>query len=82
MRPLDLTLPADLMLGILPELVLSACSLLVLLVAAWRHRTDADSRLAGRISLAGLVVAFAVTLSMWLGGARAEGLPHMVAVVD
>jgi NADH-quinone oxidoreductase subunit N len=79
-RPLDLTLPADLMLGILPELVLSACSLLVLLVTAWRHRTDADSRLAGRISLAGLLVAFAVTLSMWLGGARAEGLPHMVAV--
>ena len=80
MRPLDLTLPADLMLGILPELVLSGWALLVLLVAAWRHRSDQDSRLAGRIALAGLVLAFVVTLAMWLGGARSEGLPHMVAV--
>ena len=80
MRPLDLTLPADLMLGILPELVLSGWSLLVLLLTAWRHRTDRDSRLAGLLSLAGLVVTFAVTLAMWLGGARAEGLSHMVAV--
>ncbi len=80
MIPLDLTSPGGVLTALLPELVLGGWSLVVLLVAAWRHRDGADSVLAGRVTLAGLVLALGAVFWLWLGGATAAGIPHMVAV--
>ncbi|HLB55343.1 MAG TPA: hypothetical protein VJK71_09565, partial [Gemmatimonadales bacterium] len=55
MRPLDIRVPGDAALALLPEILLSVGALVVLLVNAWRHRTPADSRLAGWLALASLV---------------------------
>jgi NADH-quinone oxidoreductase subunit N len=67
-------------LALLPEIVLSAWSLLVLLVIAWRHETDADARLAGWLSIVGLLAAGAAQLWLYLAGATSAGLPQMVAL--
>src|SRR5205823_678002 len=52
---LDPSLYQDLMLSILPELVLTAWSLILLLFVAWRHETIRDLRLAGWLTFAALV---------------------------
>lgn len=77
MNPLDLSTPAGLTRALLPEILLSAWALMVLLVVAWRHRTAADSRLAGWLSLAGLVATAAVVLGPWSGG-TIDGIPNMI----
>lgn len=80
MNPIDLTTPAGMMLGLLPELVLSAAILLVLLVVAWRHQGPADSRRAGWLSLVSLGLT-GVALS-WLAVVAPEdpGIGLMIAV--
>jgi NADH-quinone oxidoreductase subunit N len=78
MSPIDLSVPAGLMLAMLPSLVLTAWSLVVLLVIGWRHGTEADSRRAGMLSAVGVVLAGATALWLWTGGARAAGVSHMV----
>ena len=80
MSPIDMGTPAGVTLALLPEIVLSAWSLLVLLVIAWRHETDADARLAGWLSFAGLLVAGGAQLWLYLAGATPAGLPQMVAL--
>lgn len=80
MNGLDLATPAGVMLALLPELVVVAASLIVLLLNAFRHQTAADSRLAGWVSLAGLVAAAAALASLWQTGAAPIGTPHMVAL--
>ncbi len=80
MNGLDLATPAGVMLALLPELVVIAASLVVLLVNAWRHKTTADSRLAGWISLAGIVAALAALAALWQSGATPIGAPHMIAL--
>jgi NADH-quinone oxidoreductase subunit N len=77
---IDLRTPTGLMLGLMPELVLSLAILGVLLVVAWRHEGPADSRRAGWLSLASLG-ATAVALA-WLVGAAPEdpGIGMMIAV--
>ncbi|MHB1328943.1 MAG: NADH-quinone oxidoreductase subunit N, partial [Gemmatimonadales bacterium] len=80
MNGLDLATPAGVMLALLPELVVIAASLVVLLVNAWRHQTAADSRLAGWISLGGIVAALAALAALWQSGAAPIGAPHMVAL--
>jgi NADH-quinone oxidoreductase subunit N len=72
--------PAGITLALLPEIVLSAWSLVVLLVVAWRHETDADARLAGWLSFVGLFAAGAAQLWLYLAGAAPAGLPQMVAL--
>ena len=72
--------PMGVTLALLPEIVLSAWSLLVLLVIAWRHETDADARLAGWLSIVGLLAAGAAQLWLYLAGATSAGLPQMVAL--
>ena len=51
---LDLSSSRDLLLALLPELVLTGWSLVLLLVVAWRHRTAGDLRLTGWVTLAAL----------------------------
>src|SRR4026208_350720 len=80
MRPLDVRLPLDATLALLPEILLCAGAMLVLLVNAWKHRTAADSRLAGWIALGSLVPSALALGWLWVGGARAAGAPFMVAV--
>jgi NADH-quinone oxidoreductase subunit N len=67
-------------LGLLPEVVLSLAILGVLLVISWRHEGPADSRRAGWLSLASLAAA-AVALA-WLARIAPEdpGLGLMFAV--
>jgi NADH-quinone oxidoreductase subunit N len=77
---LDLTTPGGVLTALLPELVLGGWSLVVLLLTAWRHGRPEDSVLAGRATLAGLVLALGAICWLWLGGASAVGIPHMVAV--
>jgi NADH-quinone oxidoreductase subunit N len=79
---LDLARYGDLAWALLPELVLTAAALLVLLVVAWRHRTPADLRLAGGLSLAGLAAVAAAVWWLWWQRARAGGAPAMIAVDD
>jgi len=77
---IDLATPGGAVLALLPEIVLTGWALVVLLVASWRHRTAADSRFVGILSIAGYVLA--VMATGWLAwvGARPEGLPQMVAL--
>ncbi|HEU4699723.1 MAG TPA: NADH-quinone oxidoreductase subunit N [Gemmatimonadales bacterium] len=79
---LDLSTPSGIALALLPELVLSACALVVLLVVAWRHQTAEDSRLAGWLSLASLVLSGAALAGLWARGVHAAGLPFMIALDD
>lgn len=79
---ISLTAPAGLMLALLPELMLTLFGLIALLVTAWRHRTAVDSRLAGWVSLAGVVAALAALAWLWTNHARPMGATHMVALDD
>jgi NADH-quinone oxidoreductase subunit N len=80
MNALDLRTPIGVTLAILPELVVTAAALVVLLVNAWRHQTAADSRLAGWLSLGGIVAAIGVLAALWLSGPTPAGPAHMVAL--
>ena len=77
---LDLTDPWDMTIALLPEVVLSGWALVVLLVVSWRHRTAEDSRLAGWLSLAGVLLSLAALAALWLNGAVPDGLAHMIAL--
>ena len=80
MNPIDLASPLGVTLALLPEVILSGWALIVLLVVSWRHETEQDSRLAGWLSLAGLLVAGAALAALWVGGAAPDGLAQMVAL--
>ena len=77
---IDLSTPGGAVLALLPEIILTGWALVVLLVVSWRHRTAADSRFVGILSIAGYVLA--VLATGWLAwvGARAEGLALMIAL--
>jgi NADH-quinone oxidoreductase subunit N len=77
---LDTHSPLGATLALAPELVLSAWSLVVLLVVAWRHETERDSRLAGWVSFAGLVLSGVALGWLWVNHARPAGLAYMVAL--
>jgi hypothetical protein len=80
MSGIDLGSPQGVAIALLPEILLSAWALIVLLVVSWRHQTDQDSRLAGWLGLAGLLMSGAALAALWVGGVAPEGLPQMVAL--
>ncbi len=80
MTRIDLTTPWGVTVALLPEVLLSGWALVVLLVVSWRHRTAEDSRLAGWLSFAGVVLAGAGLAALWLNDATPDGLPQMVAL--
>jgi NADH-quinone oxidoreductase subunit N len=80
MNELDLSTPLGLTRALAPEVFLTAWSLLVLMVVAWRHRTSADSRLVGWLSLGGVALTAGVVIWMWASGAVSPGVPNMVDV--
>jgi NADH-quinone oxidoreductase subunit N len=77
---LDLSTPEGVTLGLLPEILLTGWSLIVLLVASWRHGTAEDSRLAGWLSFAGVALSGAGLAWLWLNDARPVGLAQMMAL--
>src|SRR3989441_549220 len=81
---LDLSSSRDLLLALLPELVLTAWSLVLLLLIAWRHRTAADLRFAGCVTLAALASTAGAVWWLWWHAARAAPTPlaAMIAVDD
>ena len=79
---LDLASARDLLRALLPELVLAAAGMVVLLVTAWRHRTAADLRVAGWLTLAGFAASAAAVWWLWWNSARAVGAPGMIALDD
>ena len=80
MNPIDLTSPIGVSIALMPEILLCGWSLVVLLVVSWRHQTAEDSRLAGWLSFAGLLLAGAGLAALWVGEAAPDGLAHMVAL--
>ena len=80
MMRLDLSTPWGLTVALLPEIVLTFWSLVVLLVVSWRHHTEQDSRLAGWLSFAGVLLALAALAALWVNDASPEGLAQMVAL--
>src|SRR3989449_665717 len=79
---LDLANTRDLLRALLPELTLTLVGMVLLLVIAWRHRTAADLRVAGWVTLAGFAAAGAAAWWLWWHTARAIGTPAMIAVDD
>lgn len=80
LQTLDLSSPSDMALALAPELFLTGAALVVLLVIAWRHRTAADARLAGWLTLASLVVAGLLLVEMAVAGAATAGIPQMISL--
>ena len=80
MNRIDLGSPLGMAIALLPEILLSGWALVVLLVVSWRHQTAQDSRLAGWLTLAGLLLSGAGLASLWVGGAAPDGLAQMVAL--
>jgi NADH-quinone oxidoreductase subunit N len=81
---LDPSVYQDLLLSLLPELVLTGWSLVLLLFVAWRHQTVRDLRIAGWLTLAALVTTAAATWWLWWNRATIQGggLAGMIAADD
>ncbi len=77
---LDLSTPWGITAALLPEILLSIAALLVLLVVSWRHKTAADSRLAGWLSLIGVVASGVGLGALWVYEVEPDGLAQMVAL--
>jgi len=79
MVSIDLSTWGGLTLAILPEVVVSAAAMVLLVVAAFRHHGEADQRLAGRGAIVGLLAGAVALLFISLLG-RPAGLATMVSV--
>ena len=79
---LDVSVYRDLLLSLLPEIVLTAWALVLLLFVAWRHRTVRDLRIAGWLTLAALASTAVAVWWLWWNHAEIEGLVAMMAVDD
>jgi NADH-quinone oxidoreductase subunit N len=77
---IDLGTPMGITAALVPEILLTAWSLVVLLVVSWRHETAEDSRLAGWLALAGLLLSGAGLAALWVARATPDGLAQMVAL--
>ena len=80
MNPLDMSTLPGVTLGLLPEILLTGWALVVLLVASWRHETADDSRLAGWLSFAGVVLSGAGLAWLWASDFTPAGLAQMMAL--
>ena len=80
MNQLDMSTPMGATLGLLPEILLTGWTLIVLLVASWRHGTPENSRFVGWLSLAGLFLSGAALGWLWLNDVAPVGLAQMVAL--
>src|SRR5579872_5659866 len=74
----DLSIPAQLSFALLPELVLSAGAMLLLLVAAWGKETAGRARTVGVLGILLSLITAAIVVWMWMSGAKAT--PGIIAV--
>ena len=79
---LDPAIYRDLLLSLLPELVLTAWALVLLLFVAWRHRTVRDLRSAGWLTLLALLSTAIATWWLWWNRAGVQGVVTMIAADD
>jgi NADH-quinone oxidoreductase subunit N len=77
---IDLGRPGGMALALLPELVLTFWSLLLVMVVAWRHRTERDQRLVGQLAVVGLVLTLLTVSLFWIRDVRSMGLESMIAL--
>ena len=77
---LDFAVGRDLLVGLLPELVLTAWALLLTLHAAWRHKDPGAQRTVGWLSLVGTVGAMVAAAWLWKNGARVGSPTSLIAV--
>ncbi len=77
---LDMSTPGGATLALLPELLLTAWALVVLMVVAWRHKTAHDMRVVGTLSLVGYALAGLGTAWLAWQQARPDGLSMMIAL--
>jgi NADH-quinone oxidoreductase subunit N len=80
MIQLDMSTPQGVTIGLLPEVLLIGWSLIVLLVASWRHGSPQDSRLAGWLSFAGIALSAAGLAWLWINNVTPVGLAQMMAL--
>ncbi|MFN8652821.1 MAG: hypothetical protein U0133_13030, partial [Gemmatimonadales bacterium] len=76
---LDLSTPAGMMLGLLPEVVLSLAILGVLLLVSWKHQGPGDSRAAGWGALVSLALTAGALGWLWANAPEDVGLGLMFA---
>jgi NADH-quinone oxidoreductase subunit N len=79
---LDLTNTRQLLLALLPEVVLTAWAMILLVLVAWRHVTARDVRVAGWTTLLALGSTALAVWWLWWNSAQVEGLTAMIAVDD
>ena len=78
---LDLSTPLGVSAALLPELLLVGWGLILTVVVAWRHRTPADARLVGWLTLPGLVLSAAGYGWLVSRGVHAAG-PSLMVMLD
>ncbi|HTI03733.1 MAG TPA: NADH-quinone oxidoreductase subunit N [Gemmatimonadales bacterium] len=79
---LDPSVYGDLLLSLLPEIVLTAWALVLLMVVAWRHKTVADLRVAAYLTLAALASTAVAVWWLWWHRTTVAGIAAMVAADD
>ena len=80
MTRIDLSTPWGVTVALLPEVLLTGWALVVLLVVSWRHQSAEDSRLAGWLSFAGVVLSAAGLAALWVNGATPDGLACLLTL--
>ncbi|HXM37221.1 MAG TPA: NADH-quinone oxidoreductase subunit N [Gemmatimonadales bacterium] len=79
---LDPSIYGELLLALLPELVLTAWAIVLLLFVAWRHETVRDLRITGWLTLAALATTAVATWWLWWRHVEMGGLATMIAADD
>lgn len=74
----DLSIPAQLMQALTPELVLMGGAMILMLGAAWRSDSDEHQRLIGYASIGVLILTLATVL--WFGARGVSSGPGAIAV--
>ncbi len=77
---LDLTTAGGVTIALVPELVLTVWILVLMLVAAWRHRDPGAHRTVGILTIVALVSTALAVAWLWAQGAAPVGLPVMMAL--
>ncbi|HET7038863.1 MAG TPA: NADH-quinone oxidoreductase subunit N [Gemmatimonadales bacterium] len=77
---IDLSTAGGITVALLPEILLTAWALVLLLVIGWRHASPDAHRTAAWIALAGLVSALAAVVWLWQAAPRPEGFAVMLAL--
>ena len=77
---LDLDSGWGLFRAALPETLLAAWAMLLLLDAAWHHKSPGAQRRAGMLALVGIALAAAATVWLWASGAKVAGIPTSLAL--